>query len=151
MSDWTQLIETGFQKLGELAGKYGPPAIDTATQVVLDDAIGGLVRGVVRLALGGAILAGGLRLVSWGCERRKKEVDRIAKENEAHGPAWRDSIAGDYATHQIIPGVAIAAGAVVFLIVTIYGLTDQWIWIALWNPKLALAAKVVHALPGFSQ
>lgn len=137
MSDWTQLIETGFQKLGELTTKFGPPAIEAAAQVVRVDALGNILWGAAEL--GGAALIANFIL---------RPLLRYVKSEGAknyHDQSVEALVFG------WIGAIGLGAALVTVAFLAIRGMLDPWVWAALFNPKLALAAKVVHALPGMGQ
>lgn len=111
-----QAIDRAFQKLSELAAQYGPSAVDTAAEVVRVSAVGDLMRAGGALAL--CLLFGGAcAFFGW----------RAAKADTLDEEGWMNLAVGCFFV------------AVGFLLGSLFGLLDVWMWTALVNPKLALA------------
>lgn len=145
MSDATEALKLAFDKLAELANTYGPPAVNTAAEVVRINAIGSLAVAALGVAMA---TAGGVVFCRYITKAIKASADWDAWIEDRTNKLSRPSVDSAAYLPVLIPsGAAVVLG----LAVSIFRLVNVWTWVALWNPKLALAAKVVNALPGVGQ
>lgn len=128
-----QALQYAFEKLGEIAHQYGPPAVNAAAEVVKVNAIGNLVAGGVCAVLTAASFYGAIRCGRMARVEGKKD---IFDQNDLF------LIGG-----AVGCGVLGLASAILAIIV-LCTVCDVWLWTALFNPKLALAHEVMKALAG---
>lgn len=121
-------VDQAIAKLGELVSKHGPQAVDLAAQVVQVQAVGNLGIGVLTSA---ASIAGFI-----GVARH------IQSTKARYGER--------YDITDTSP-VIVAGGGTISAIAGLVALTyllDVWNWVALSNPKLALAHQVLTRVTG---
>ena len=117
-------VDQALAKLGELVSKHGPDAVNLAAQVVQVDALNRLTN----LPFFAALSAATFMLARWFLKR----ADAIEDEYDRTG--WHI-------------GMAFSGGAsVLTFIPAVWTLFDVWMWVALFNPKLALAHEVFERL-----
>lgn len=120
-------VDQALQKLGELVEKHGPQAVDLAAQVVQLNAAQNLASaaGLAGVSIGGLFMARWL-------QGRAQAAD-----------------ADDDFGYRI--GVTFSLGVSTVLGVwSLFSFLNIWSWIALFNPKLALAHDVLARLTGIS-
>ena len=116
--------DAALAKLEALVAQHGPQAVDTAAEVVRVGAIGDLIVGA-GCAVATALIWRTLHRVS---TTRWKETDVF---DDPMGP---------------FPMIALLAAGFLSCVTTIgalEGLLDVWNWVALFNPKLALAHQIL--------
>ncbi len=123
-------VDEALAKAGELVAKHGPQVIDGAAQVVRINAVQSLLTG----ALAGGLLYGGIRAFSFFAQKAKAAYD----EDDLGMPmiGWGVLIGVDV----IACGIATAF--------TLGNIFDVWAWVALFNPKLALAHQLLARFVG---
>lgn len=116
----TSAIQEAFNKLADLAMAYGPKAGELGAEVERADAQGNLLRawGAAGIAIVFGFVAS---IAAW----RLIEAEKANKYSSGEG--WF--------------GVLVPCGfiSVIFLLGSLLGILDWWNWVALDNPKLALA------------
>ena len=108
-----------MEKLDKLATEYAPDVIDSAIEVVRVSGFGSLIYG---------LLAVGFIFSLWLAYKKIKsyEIDSAYEE-----PIW-----GGFFLVSIV-------GGVISVVVIIETLFDIWTWVAIFNPKLALAHQIL--------
>lgn len=109
-------LDAAFNKLGEVAAKYGPQAVDVAAEVVRVNAIGTIVVGLACAVLLGLCIF----FFRWGLKKNQ------------------DNYYDDYMPVL----VSSSCGIILFGIAAALHLLNIWAWVALFNPKLALARDI---------
>ena len=117
-------VDAALAKLGELVTKHGPQAVDLAASVVQVEAVNDL------LGFPGWIAT--MLFFLWGARlaQRKAGADRYDES------AWGFVIV-----------LAFGAAGLCF-IAALTALLNVWSWVALFNPKLALAHHILSKLTG---
>ena len=142
-------VDQALTKLGELVSKHGPQAVDLAAEVVRVNAIGTIVPGLIGALVSAASVYGACKLYALGTRKNK--------EHAAAYNAYLKDRTGTLSNpddESIAPfGIAIGLGVVALFstITSLVLLTDVWAWVALFNPKLALAREVIVKLAGLAQ
>lgn len=117
-------VDAALAKLGELVTKHGPQAVDLAASVVQVEAVNDL------LGFPGWIAA--MLFFLWGARLAQRKAD-----------------ADEYSESMWGFGIALSFGAAGFcFIAALTALLDVWSWVALFNPKLALAYHFLSKLTG---
>ena len=121
----TKAVEL-LDKLENLATQYTPEVVDAATQAVQITAIGNIISGFVSAIIMVLVFKLSKKTISY-CIKKKEE-------------------GGRYSDWEV--GIVISSVVGVVLCVFLAGaafvsLTDVWNWVALINPELALAHKVL--------
>lgn len=127
MADIQFNIDAALAKLGDLVAKHGLDAVNLAAQVVQVNAIDTLVSG-----LGYATIGGALFMAARFSLRRLQAMD--SSYDGALG--WGLALGSTSAATLLLAYFAVAC------------LTNVWAWVALFNPKLALAHDVLAKLTG---
>lgn len=115
-----------LDKLDALATKYTPDVIDAATSAVTVTAIGNIISGLV--GVGAAVFA-------WWVT---KNFSTYARKKKQDG-GWMSDWDVGWALGLGIGGIT----SVIIALVSVWHLFDVWNWVALVNPKLALAHGVL--------
>ena len=121
-------VNAVLAKLGEFAQAHGQQAIDLAAKIKQVNAVGDVVGNLVGMT-GGALVfyLGGVTVVN--AYKRRDDFENIFME-------------------VILPafgGLACIASAVVAT-AGLLGMLDPWMWVALFDPKLALAHDIYTKL-----
>lgn len=116
-----------LEKITAVVEQNGPAAIQTAQAVVQMNALNNLT-GVIFY---GALAAFFIFLTVW-C--RKKWVS--INTNPQRKP-------GDDADGYIVATIVVGIGAIFFSACAVFPLLDVWNWVAIFNPKLALAHEIM--------
>jgi hypothetical protein len=126
-------VDQALQKLGELVQQHGPQAINLAAQVVRVDGLSSIVRGA-----GMAILGAGLGYAAYRTARAsiRENCKDILEQNVG------------LAVGSAFGAAALAIGTALLAINAYADLADPWNWVALLNPKLALAHQVLAKIAG---
>lgn len=112
-------LDQAIAKLGELVSKHGPQAVDLAASVVQVDAMGNLIRGG---AFGvAALVATALCFSFW----------RWILSDEGDGEAAGLACLG-------------SGAALVLWVFALVPVLNVWNWVALYEPRLALAHEVLN-------
>lgn len=119
-------VDQALAKLGELVQQHGPQAVETAAHVVQVDAMGTIVRGVGLMALGAASAAGAVV-----CFKRASDGDPCS-----------------FADALLAPMLSFVFGIVapLVLVMGLLNVIDVWSWVAIFDPKLALAHEIMQRL-----
>lgn len=123
-------VDAALAKLGELVAKHGPDAVNLAAQVVQINAVQTLLTG----AASAVIL--GVAVKAFGFFARRQQAAYAEDDIGLPMIGWLLVLLGDL----IAGGIATAY--------TLGDLLDVWAWVALFNPKLALAHEVLAKLTG---
>lgn len=121
-------VDQALAKLGDLVAKHGPDAVNAAAEVQQINGINTLVGGLGYAAFGGVAI-----LLAKYCLRRLSGVE------------------DPYDTGSVGWGAGTAATSALALIMayaTLAALLDVWAWVALFNPKLALAHAILAKVAG---
>lgn len=124
-------VDAAIAKLGQLSQEHGPQAVNLAAQVVQVNAINTLTG----IPAWGAVTAAALYGCHW-CFRRFEKVRQGGEYDEYDAPLWLCGI------------VPFGIGALIGFTGFMYALFDVWAWVALFNPKLALAHEVFAKIAG---
>ena len=121
----TKAIEL-LDKLEALATQYTPEVIGAAEAAVRVTAISHLVYGVAGL------------LAAYGAGVLSVKLTRyfVRKENESDG--WNDWSFG-----YIMSSIGGVIAGTIFALASVFRLLDLWNWVAIFNPQLALAHKIL--------
>ena len=115
-----------LDKLDALATKYTPEVIDAATSAVTVTALGNILSGLV--GIGAAIFAWWVtKNFATYCRRKKQEEDWMSD--------WEIGWALGLGVGGITSGIV--------ALYSVWSLFDVWNWVALFNPKLALAHRIL--------
>ena len=115
-----------LDKLDSLVTQYTPDIIEGATSVVQISAVGDLVQGLF-MTLGACFLV-------WLTYKSAMYFEKKKKEGAPYN-SWEIGIFLSYIVGGFISFVLVTAG--------IGAILEIWNWVAIWNPKLALAHKVL--------
>lgn len=123
-------VDQAIAKLGELVSKHGPQAVDLAASVIQVDALGSLLFGAAMIPAA---------VLTWRAARKAFTLAnrKIRNESYRHIEVYRDQFGWWMATS------AGAAATLVFALIAASNLLHVWNWVALFNPKLALAHEVL--------
>jgi len=126
MSDLEQKTIELLDKFDKLATQYTPDAINAAISAVQVSAIGSLIWGVI-----GCFCAYGF----WWIATHFTQYSRNKKQEDGYMSDWEFGIAIGYIGGGIVTGfIALFAVSELF---------EIWNWVAIFNPKLALAHKIL--------
>jgi hypothetical protein len=125
MSDAADQITTVMHSIEQYAVKYGPPAVEEAARIVHYRAVWALMEVVAFFALASACVLIGVFSFCRGLYRAKQNDDC---------EGW-----------VVLGVISIIVGLVIFIPVTL-SLCDADLWMAIYEPKMALAAKVLDHL-----
>lgn len=139
-------MDQALQKLGELVAKHGPQAVDLAAQVVQVNAVGAIAQAVASVAIAG--LSGWATMKLWRLAKQSMAADKKATDAWIRDHTGALSMPSDNGWLWCIPATAATGAAVVFTINGVAGLFDTWAWVALFEPKLALAHQVLAKFAG---
>lgn len=123
--------DQALSKLGELVAKHGPEAVDLAAQVVRVNALNTLSGVIGYGALAGLTFAA----LRFALARAKEHQSRDAYD-DLPKVGWGFAIA------------ASGVGATGFAWAAAASALNIWAWVALFNPKLALAHQVLAKFAG---
>ena len=115
-----------LDKLENLATQYTPEVIDAATSAVTVTALGNILSGIV--GIGAAIFA------LWVTKNFAKYCRRKRQEE-----GWMSDWEIGWALGLGVGGIT--SGLIA--LISVWSLFDVWNWVALFNPKLALAHRVL--------
>lgn len=150
-------VDQALAKLGELVAKHGPQAVDLAAQVVQMDAAGQVARGVFfAVAAVGAGMAGLCFLSSGRKNRAEWAAYNAAYDAYRYPTMYGSGVAApkpdrpNGAEPETLFATATGAGMVgaALLVIALFHLLDSWAWVALFNPKLALAHQLLAKFAG---
>lgn len=145
-------VDQALAKLGELVEKHGPQAVDLAAQVLQVSAAGQLMIGALFVT--GAAISGTVCVkASKEGQRRQELYETWDRQNDE----WRYRPGRTEAERPVKPSDAdyefmafvVAASALVTALLIIcasFALIDTWAWVAVFNPKLALAHQILSKL-----
>jgi len=120
VAEATEALKLAFGKIEELTRQYGPQAVDTAAEVTRVNAIGHFMW------------AGGFATLTFACAALLAlSIWRLRKGDGYDDGPWEFGC------------VAGGLGGLISFAVAVAGLFDVWAWVALSNPKLALAHDVL--------
>lgn len=150
--------DQALAKLGELVAKHGPQAVDMAAAVLQTEALGTLVRGVVLLAASAtAVIAGRHFLRMNQSAAAEWDAYRIARDQHDYPSLYptadkkpparpsRPLVSEEATAFGIVTGFVVAG---CFAAAAAAHLLGIWTWVALFNPKLALAHEVIAKFAG---
>jgi len=135
-------VDQALAKLGELVSAHGPQAVDLAAQVVQVNGFGQVAIGAFALAIAVSVAVAALRLLRLAL---RLEGERKARVQDRSGAALYPSANSEPAWVGLLVSGVIGTGA---LIVALNCLLDVWAWVAIFNPKLALAHQVLAKVAG---
>lgn len=119
-------------KLSDLTHQYGGDVVDLTLQVVRFDGVVTVATGLVGLLL--------LFVCIWATWYGMMRILPSSKTFGQYGSADK------YEFWGITFGVIGAAGGIINFIITVVFLTNFWAWIAIIEPKIALAKKVLDGI-----
>jgi len=128
MADVQFNVDQALAKLGELVTKHGPQAVDVAAQVVQVNAVGQIAQGAVMAVLAAVSAVAALRLVV------------PVKKAWSYEPGYDNAT---LAVGGLLGVVLLTCGVLIAGLCAALALTDAWAWVALFNPKLALAHTIL--------
>ena len=115
-----------LDKLEKLTTQYAPEVLDAAASAVRVTGIGNIITGI------GSMVSAAI--VIW-IAKNFANICRKKKEEEGYMSEW-----------ELGMGLSLAVGGItgsVLSIVFLFRLLNIWNWIAIFNPKLALAHKIL--------
>ena len=115
-----------LDKLDALTTQYAPNVIDNALQAVAATGISNIVSAIVGLIVAYLVWFATKKLTTFFVQRRAKD---------GCYSAW-----GAYCTMSYIVGGVIC---IILVIVNACSILDIWNWIAIFNPELAMAHRVL--------
>ena len=115
-----------LDKLDSLATQYTPEVIDGATSAVTVTAIGELIWGVIGLLSAYLIFRAGKSLTAFLVKK---------KEEDGYWSMWEIGFG-------MSSGITIFACTILTL-TSVFGLFNIWNWVAIYNPELALAHRIL--------
>ena len=115
-----------LDKLDTMATKYTPEVIDAATSAVTVTAIGNILSGLVGI---GAVI------FTWWATKNFAKYCR--RKHQAEG--WRSDWDVGWALGLGVGGITSG----IIALISVWSLFDVWNWVALFNPKLALAHRIL--------
>ena len=126
MADLEQKTVEILDKLDALATQYTPEVVDGAIAAVQVTGVGNIIWG-----LAGAVCA----YLCWWLSRNFTQYARKKKQEDGYMSDWE-------------LGIAIGFGAGIFFtglmaMLSVVYLFDIWNWVAIFNPKLALAHRIL--------
>ena len=121
----TKTVEL-LDKLDALATQYTPEVIDGATTAVTVTAFGNLLYGLL-----GLLACYGL----WWLAKNATEYCRKKKDDGGFMSNWEIPLAISFM------GGGVACGALA--VSSVFALFDLWNWVAIFNPQLAMAHRVL--------
>lgn len=137
----TTAIEAGIKGIGTMAEKYGPEVIDSALWVVRLNGLQWLILGAILAAAGVTLLV--LSWREWRAMRpaiEKYEAYEKARDEWLNGKGARpDGVQRPDEGKAGIPGmigVGLCATSIIFL-------GSIWNWVAIFEPKLWVAKKLL--------
>lgn len=151
-------VDQALAKLGELVAKHGPQAVDLAASVAQVEAAGQLAQGGVAALIVAALGIGSARF--WKTYRQNAPIWRAYREDERKhgypylyndGKAIPRPIRPDAFPEEVSIAGCGAMAVFAFLgavFAALPPLTYAWNWVALFNPKLALAHQVLAKFAG---
>lgn len=120
-----KLVEI-FEKLEELVKQFQPEALDKAVNILQINAVNNIVISLLIISLTALLL-----IVLWKKQGEITEHLDIEKCN---------TMVAGLCTAAIVLGIMFS---IILSIVSLCSLLDIWNWIGIFNPKLALAKKIL--------
>lgn len=115
-----------LDKLDKLATQYTPEVVDSAVSAVQITAINNLIYGVVGLFCA---------VICWWLAVNFSKFCRKKKQEGGWGCDWEISFALSFYVGGMVCSI--------IAIISIWDLFNLWNWIAIYNPKLALAHRLL--------
>lgn len=125
MSDIESKAVDLMDKIEAITEKYAPDVAEAAIEATRISAIGDLVSTLACLVMLLAGVYGGLKLSAFFVRR---------KEADGYWSDWEMLYVPSYA-------ITVIAGAM-GLIGFVFGISDTWMWVTIFNPELGLAHKL---------
>ena len=115
-----------FDRLDSLATQYTPDVVEAAVTAVSVTAIGRIAEGFIGL---------GCAFIAWWLATHFTEYCRKKKDDGGFMSNWEVGVAIGFGVGGLVTSI--------IALISISNLMHIWNWVAIFNPKLALAHKIL--------